>query len=255
MPFPQEIFSSAPGIGKELASAVGGAAVAIASIGGIAFKVKALKRVEEGQMAVWTHRGRTFDRHGNLYGIVGSGYYVVGPGRGTLRIVSIQDHNEDLDVIVDRHTDGPDVQYEIPASIIWGVKSDKDNPYKALFKVENETSLTMGVTKFCKNALWRTLCELPDDKFENRFSAEVGKEIDASVKTKANAFLEYKWGAEVRLAYLTGGAHSLGEKLSHAGSQVVSAAATAAEVFPGRIENGAHENGNGQALTIPPPIT
>jgi len=114
-------------------------------LGGTA--VKAFTKIEEGQMGVRTHFGKATrtsgDKEGELYGIVGPGIRVVVPFTHAIKNISIQDRTNTLPEI---QINSEGEQLRIESYIRWAVRKDGDNPYKALFKVEDSTELTQTVS-------------------------------------------------------------------------------------------------------------
>lgn len=184
---PFEILGSGTGGGKN--------AVAMASsslfVVGSAFK--AFAKVSEGERGVRTNMGRATRtkgrREGQLYGIVKPGYHLVVPFTHAIKTISVQDRPENLDTIQINCDEGR--QMLVVSSIIWAVRSDGDNPFRALFNVESPKALTENVSNICTAGLM-TVIDGTDEKSMKSYG-----EVAENVKDVCREdLLEY--GSELR---------------------------------------------------------
>lgn len=186
------------GIIAEVGSGVAAAGVAM----------KAFSRVQQGQMGVRTSLGRAVRpkgrKQGELYGIVGPGYHLVWPFTHSIRTIDTRDRTNDLHQIQVESRDGQ--QMLVESSIIWAVRADDDNPYRALFHPE-DGALTETVVRLCTSGL-RVVVEGMD-----RVQMKQQREISGNVKDECEDDLLH-YGVELKKVNLHTATATWAEKLS-----------------------------------------
>jgi len=191
-------------------------AVAMASsslfVVGSAFK--AFAKVSEGERGVRTNMGRATRtkgrREGQLYGIVKPGYHLVMPFTHAIRTVSVQNMPKDLENMQVNCNEGR--QFLVAASITWAVRSDGDNPFRALFNVETKGALAENVGNICTAGLRTVIDGTTEEAMKN------DREIASNVKDICrDDLLEY--GSELRKVNITTVTRTFGQMIVEANVQ------------------------------------
>ena len=197
----QEVLTGGMDVGQGAIAKLSG----VMLLGGTVFK--AVAKVNEGEMGVRTHYGRTHRvrgrRAGQLYGITGPGYHPVVPFTHSIKTVSVRDRSNDLgELQVDREN----TQFRVMASVVWRVMDHGDNPYRALYHIQNEGALTETVTNHCLGGLRVVMAELPVAKLVD------DREVQGSVKEICDDELGY-YGVDLKTLNLLTVTRTIGEML------------------------------------------
>jgi regulator of protease activity HflC (stomatin/prohibitin superfamily) len=201
---------SGGGAARGVFGAVSGGLVAAGAL------VKAFEKVSEGEVGVRMRFGRAIlcknTESDPRHRTVGPGIHAVVPFTHGIRKISIQDRTNDLEsIMVDS---AEDQQLVVNSYIIWAVRADGDNPYKALFNVE-PGELTQTVTNLCTSGLFRVM----DGKSRNRMREY--DQISGDVHDECRDDLQ-NYGVQLKrlnLKTVTLSPHEkLGERIVQAGS-------------------------------------
>ena len=156
-----EIISSGIGEGAGVGkSTIGYITAGVAAIG---IALKSFTIIPEGSVGVKTRFGKA-RRHkkGDLAGepiIKGAGAHATFPGVHSYRVINVRRRASDLEPsFVDVDNRGISEKRALRASITWRVSDKHDDPYKALFEVE-DGSLEQSVTNICLGGLRLTIEE------------------------------------------------------------------------------------------------
>lgn len=154
-----EMIEGSMGLGKGALTQIG------VGIAGVTAAMKAINTVETGQMGVRTRFKRVvFDKQGNPK-MAKPGKHFTFPGVQSVNVISTQDHSQDLGrKRIDRVIDSRQQQIEVVSSVVWRVIAEGDNPYKALYEVDN---LPEAVTNKCNSGLYATVRGLNESDIYN----------------------------------------------------------------------------------------
>ena len=149
--------------------------IALAGASVVGGGIKAFANVPSGHMGVRTRferaeRKEGSKREGQIYGTVKPGFRWVIPFSDSIRTISVQGRNHQLEpILVDFRRGG---QMKIESNIWWHVKDDGDNPYKAIFGVKDDETLTRTVADIGVSGLNFVLGEMRHKRQINTYEVE-----------------------------------------------------------------------------------
>ena len=137
--------------------------------------LKAFANVPSGHMGVRTRferaeRKEGSRREGQIYGTVKPGFRWVVPYSDSITTISTQSRNHQLEPLLIEFKRGG--QTKVESNIQWHVSEDGDNPYKALFEVKDEETLTRTVADVSLSGLHYVLGEMKHRKQINTYEVE-----------------------------------------------------------------------------------
>ena len=135
---------------------VGGIAAGVTAIG---LGLKSFTTIPEGHIGIKTRFGkvrryRTGEQKGHPI-MKQPGAHPTFPGVHAYRTINTRLRSNDLEPahVQIRNEDGSSEKRALRASVNWRVSDEGDNPYRALFEVDDGSDLTQIVTNFCLGGL------------------------------------------------------------------------------------------------------
>ncbi len=155
-------------IGPDNAKELIAYATAATLLGGLA--VKAIHKVEQGEIGVRTRNGKTHrtkgGKKGQPYGVLEPGLHITVPLTHSIKNANVKDRTSQLkDALFSQGSQF----WKADISVTWAVMKDGENPIKALFNVEHG-ELDDTVKETCSDGLDQVLSEYKDSTIED-FSA------------------------------------------------------------------------------------